>query len=111
MLINASPSPDFDVDAYQVISTTVTQPLDEGDVVDLGNRHFEIMHLPGHSPGSIGLWESMSGTFFSGDALYDGSLLDDLPDSDIPDYLVTMKRIRELPVSVVHGGHEPSFGR
>jgi hypothetical protein len=22
-----------------------------------------------------------------------------------------MKRLRELPVSVVHGGHEPSFGR
>ena len=41
----------------------------------------------------------------------DGTLLDDLPDSSIPDYLDTMKRIRELPVNVVHGGHEPSFGR
>ncbi|MFT5928115.1 MAG: hypothetical protein ACI805_001232, partial [Candidatus Azotimanducaceae bacterium] len=23
----------------------------------------------------------------------------------------TMKRVRQLPVDVVHGGHEPSFGR
>ncbi len=69
------------------------------------------MHLPGHSPGSIGLWEQATGTFFSGDALYDGTLLDENPDSSIPDYIDTMKHIRNLPVSVVHGGHEPSFGR
>ena len=48
---------------------------------------------------------------FSGDAIYDGPLLDELPGSDIPDYVATMKRLRDLPVDVVHGGHEPSFGR
>ena len=111
LLIKAKPHEHFEPDQYQVTSTTVTQSIKEGDVVDLGDRHFEVLHLPGHSPGSIGLWESKSGTFFSGDALYDGTLLDDLPDSSIPDYLDTMKRIRELPVNVVHGGHEPSFGR
>ncbi|MEJ2130288.1 MAG: MBL fold metallo-hydrolase, partial [Gammaproteobacteria bacterium] len=65
----------------------------------------------GHSPGSIGLWEAASGTLFSGDAVYDGLLLDELPDSDIEAYVRTMKRLRELPVDIVHGGHEPSFGR
>lgn len=109
-LINAKPQ-DFDVEEYHITSTKPTEVLEEGSVIDLGNRHFEVLHLPGHSPGSVGLWEEASGTFFSGDALYDGTLLDDLPDSNIPDYLSTMKRIRELPVSVVHGGHEPSFGR
>ena len=33
-----------------------------------------------------------------------------LPESDIPDYVRTMKRLRELPVRVVHAGHDPSFG-
>ncbi|MFT4677195.1 MAG: glyoxylase-like metal-dependent hydrolase (beta-lactamase superfamily II) [Patiriisocius sp.] len=111
LLINAAPTADFDVEDYGIQSTTITRTLKDGDVVDLGNRHFEIMHLPGHSPGSIGLWEEGSGTFFSGDALYDGTLLDDLPDSNVPDYIQTMKRVRQLPVDVVHGGHEPSFGR
>jgi glyoxylase-like metal-dependent hydrolase (beta-lactamase superfamily II) len=59
----------------------------------------------------MGLWEAASGTLFSGDAVYDGPLLDELPGSDIPRYVETMKRLRELPVSVVHAGHEPSFGR
>ena len=81
------------------------------DVIDLGNRCFEVLHLPGHSPGSIGLWEASTGTLFSGDAAYDGALLDTLPESDITAYIASMKRLRALPVTVVHGGHEPSFGR
>ena len=88
-----------------------TRLVDEGDVIDLGDRVFEVLHLPGHSPGSMGLWEAASGTLFSGDAVYDGPLLDGLPESNIAHYVETMKRLRELPVTVVHAGHEPSFGR
>ena len=69
------------------------------------------MHLPGHSPDSIGLWDAQSGTLFSGDAVYDGPLLDGSSDSDVSAYVATMERLREMPVEVVHGGHEPSFGR
>jgi len=110
-LINARPSDTFRVEDYHVHSATPSSSVDDGDNVDLGDRHFEVMHLPGHSPGSIGLWEPGTGTLFSGDAIYDGLLLDELPDSNIPDYVRTMKRLRDLPVSIVHGGHEPSFGR
>ncbi|MBT4615919.1 MAG: MBL fold metallo-hydrolase [Gammaproteobacteria bacterium] len=85
--------------------------FDEGDVIDLGNKALTVYHLPGHSPGSIGLWDPAGSTLFSGDALYDGQLLDQLPGSNIPDYINTMKRLRELPVEAVHGGHEPSFDR
>ena len=62
-------------------------------------------------PGSIGLWEAATGVLFSGDAVYDGPLLDELPGSDIAAYLKTMERLLELPVTVVHAGHDPSFGR
>ena len=78
-------------------------------MVDLGDRAFEVMHLPGHSPGSIGLYEQRTQTLFSGDAIYDGPLLDTLADSDIALYRRTMQRLLELPVSIVHAGHDPSF--
>lgn len=100
-----------DPGAYTVEPTTVTGEVNDGDGVDLGDRHFEVLHLPGHSPGSIGLWEGATRTLFSGDAIYDGVLLDDLPDSDVADYVETMKRLRDVPARIVHGGHEPSFGR
>ncbi len=85
--------------------------IGEGDVIDLGDRAFEVLHLPGHSPGSIGLWDSSAGVLFSGDAIYDGPLLDELADSSIDQYCVTMERLMALPVAVVHAGHDPSFGR
>ena len=87
----------------------VTRTVDEGDVIDLGDKHFEVMHLPGHSPGSIGLWDPATATLFSGDAIYDGPLLDELADSNIADYCQTMERLIALPAKVVHGGHDPSF--
>jgi len=110
-LITALPSADYDMAGYQTKDAPVTEIVAEGDAVDIGNRHFEVLHLPGHSPGSIGLWEATSGILFSGDAIYDGPLLDELPGSDIPIYVATMKRLLELPVTVVHAGHDPSFGR
>jgi glyoxylase-like metal-dependent hydrolase (beta-lactamase superfamily II) len=111
LLLDARPAENWTADDYTITSTTPTRRLAEGDVVDLGDRAFEVMHLPGHSPGSIGLWEPRTGILFSGDAIYDGPLLDMLPDSSIRNYIATMKRLRSLPVTMVHGGHEPSFGR
>ena len=110
-LITALPNADYDMSGYATRDSAVTEIVAEGDVVDIGDRHFEVLHLPGHSPGSIGLWEKATGTLFSGDAIYDGPLLDEIDGADIPTYVRTMKRLRELPVQVVHAGHDPSFGR
>ena len=110
-MITALPRAGFDLHSFHTPAAVPTRLVDEGDVIDLGNRHFQVLHLPGHSPGSIGLWEEKTGTLFSGDAIYDGPLLDTLEDSDIGDYLKTMERLRELPVSVVHGGHDDCFDR
>ena len=37
-------------------------------------------------------------------------MLDELPDSDVEVYIATMERLLRLPVTVVHAGHDPSFG-
>ncbi len=108
-LIDPRAFPDFDPERFRVRAAPLTGYLDEGDVLDLGDRAFQVLHLPGHSPGSIGLYEVTTGTLFSGDALYDGELLDSLHHSE-PDVLRgTLERIRDLAPSVVHGGHFPSF--
>ncbi len=107
--LTAIPQKGFDVAEHTMIGAAPTRQLAEGDVIDLGNRAFEVLHLPGHSPGSIGLWEATTGVLFSGDAVYDGPLLDDLPGSDVDAYLQTMERLAKLPVSVVHAGHDPSM--
>ena len=62
-----------------------------------GDRHFEAIHLPGHSPGSIPLWEESTGILFSGDVVYDGVLLDNACDSNVDDYLASLARLRHAP--------------
>ncbi len=110
-LITAYPHEGYDPGGFATTPMAPTWLVREGDVIDLGSRAFEVLHLPGHSPGSIGLWESGTGTLFSGDAIYDGPLLDGLEDSNIADYVKTMERLQNLPVTIVHAGHDPSFGR
>jgi glyoxylase-like metal-dependent hydrolase (beta-lactamase superfamily II) len=100
----------WDAAGYRVPPAPAGRELQHGDVVDLGDRVFEVVHTPGHSPGGIGLFERATGIFLSGDVIYDGPLIDDAYHSDRDDYLATMERLRALPVSVVHGGHFPSFG-
>jgi glyoxylase-like metal-dependent hydrolase (beta-lactamase superfamily II) len=107
----ALPDNDFHYESYRVIPAPLTGYLDEGDVVDQGDRVFQVLHLPGHSPGSIALYEVKSKTLFSGDAIYDGELFDTVYHSDKMIYRESLQRLRELDVETVHGGHYGSFGR
>jgi glyoxylase-like metal-dependent hydrolase (beta-lactamase superfamily II) len=100
----------WDSDRYRVQSAPAQLLLAHRDIIDLGNRSFEVIHTPGHSPGGIGLFEKATGTFLSGDIIYDGPLIDNAYHSDIDDYVATLENLRELHVSIVHGGHFPSFG-
>lgn len=102
------PSP-YSSAEYRVRAAPATRTLEDGDVLDLGNRQFSVIHTPGHSPGGIMLFERATGILFSGDTVYDGPLIDDAYHSDIPTYIKVMKQIVDLPVRVVHGGHFPSF--
>ncbi|MER9870478.1 MBL fold metallo-hydrolase [Mesorhizobium sp. M0136] len=94
---------------YRIPPAPLDRTLDEGDRIDLGDRQFRVLHLPGHSPDSIALFDEADGLFFAGDAIYDATLIDDLPDSDRAAYRRTMQRLLDLPIRIGHGGHGPSF--
>jgi glyoxylase-like metal-dependent hydrolase (beta-lactamase superfamily II) len=98
----------WDAASYRIPPAPTGRELEHGNVVDLGDRAFEVVHTPGHSPGGIGLFERATGIFLSGDVIYDGPLIDDAYHSNRDAYLATMEMLRALPVSVVHGGHFPS---
>ena len=103
------PHPGFRLQDWDLLPApltgTLTGTLTEGDRIDLGNRAFTVLHLPGHSPGGIGLLDEHDGLFLSGDAIYDDELLDQFPDSSIPDYLITAARLAQLDCRLVLAGH------
>jgi glyoxylase-like metal-dependent hydrolase (beta-lactamase superfamily II) len=110
--LQAAPDRGFDPRAFEPPPAKPTRILEEGDTIDLGDRTFEVLHLPGHTHGSIGLWDETRGVLFSGDAVYElDPLLDTAPTSNVGEYLATMRRLRELPAEIVHAGHDQSFDR
>jgi glyoxylase-like metal-dependent hydrolase (beta-lactamase superfamily II) len=109
--LSALPYPGYDLDSYTIEPAPPTRLIDEGDELDLGNRLFKVFHMPGHSPGSLCLFEERTKTLFTGDVLYDGELLDMLHHSDIERYRETMARLKEIPAETFHCGHNSSFGK
>ncbi|MCB8882111.1 MBL fold metallo-hydrolase [Acidisoma cellulosilytica] len=101
----------WDAASYRVRPAPPTRVLADGDVIDLGDRQFQVVHTPGHSPGGIALWEQRTGTLLSGDVVYDGPLITDTYHADLGDYDRSMDRLDALPAAVIHGGHFGSFGR
>lgn len=110
-LIEALPYADYDPESYRLKGAPATGLLSHGDTVDLGNHLYTVLHLPGHSPGGIGLFEEATGTLFAADAIYDGPLIYEGPGMSVEAYRKTFELLKSLPVDVIHGGHDPSFDR
>lgn len=112
VLIDALPSVGYDPLAYQLQPVTPTAPLVDGDVIDLGDLQFQVLHLPGHTPGSIGLYEADLRMLVTGDVVYDdgdSDMIDFLAESSPADYQDTMRRLLTLDVDLVVPGHGGCF--
>lgn len=108
-IFDALPPEPYCSTCYALKRAPATRLLEDSDVIDLGDRQFEVIHTPGHSPGGIALYEKATEILFSGDILYDGPLIEDTYHSNADDYLASMERLLQLKVRLVHGGHFPSF--
>lgn len=108
-LIRALPFDGFEPHRYAISPAPATVALEDGDTIDLGDMTLRVLHMPGHTPGSVCLFNEADGSLFSGDVIYDDVLLDELPESDVADYVSSMLRLRALPVKIVYPGHGDPF--
>jgi len=85
--------------------------LEDGDTVEVGGLQLEVMHTPGHTPGSICLAAGSPGDphLFSGDTLFAGSVgRTDFPRGDAHAMRASIARLALLPGgTMVHPGHGP----
>ena len=87
------------------------RPLAEGDVLSLGPIQWRVMHVPGHSPGSVALVCDAASVAIVGDTMFAGSVgRSDLPGGSAAVLAASLARmLRDLPDSTaVHPGHGPS---
>jgi hydroxyacylglutathione hydrolase len=87
--------------------TQVDYRLVDGEVQDIGKKQFEIIHTPGHSEGSIVLYESSQGLLIVSDAIQGNGTSDTLVPLivDLPAYRQSMKRLVELDVEHLVAAH------
>jgi glyoxylase-like metal-dependent hydrolase (beta-lactamase superfamily II) len=94
---------------------TVTKPLADGEVLEVGERRLEVQHRPGHSPSDTLFWDAESKILIAGDHLLshissnpliarplDGSTA---PGQSLVSYIDSLKKTRELPAEIVLSGH------
>ncbi len=87
----------------------VDRDLEDHETLSVGGCSFEVVHVPGHSPGSVALIGH--GVAIVGDALFAGSIgRTDLPGGDTETLLTSIReRLLTLPdATVVHPGHGPA---
>lgn len=56
------------------IAVEIDSKLKEGDVIKIGRGELKVIHVPGHSPGSVCLYDKEDGFVIVGDALFKGSI-------------------------------------
>jgi glyoxylase-like metal-dependent hydrolase (beta-lactamase superfamily II) len=88
--------------------------LTGGESFDLGpGGRWRVVPLPGHSPGSIGLWDESRRTALVGDAVLGWGVVDGdgrlspPPYGSVEDYLSTIRSLEELGVERLLAAHEP----
>ena len=95
----------------KVAEVSINSYLTDGDIINIGEGELSVLHVPGHSPGGIALYDKKDGFVISGDSLFAGSIgRTDLPGGDMTTLLNSVKsKLLTLPDStIVYPGHGPA---
>lgn len=71
-------------------------PLWEGEIIDLGTMKFEVIHIPGHTPGSIALLDRENKRLIGGDSIQKGNILMCGQGRDFDAYIASMERLKAM---------------
>lgn len=88
----------------------VDRLLNEGDVIEVGDRRLEVWSTPGHTAGQLAF--RMENLLFSGDNIFrDGcvGVIDAHHGSNLTDYIASLKRIRDCDAEWLLPSHGPIF--
>ncbi|MGM0510227.1 MAG: MBL fold metallo-hydrolase [Thermoplasmatota archaeon] len=99
-------------DDHTIISSSFGTEMPELDVKDLTEEEYsgyEIIHTPGHTNGSISLYDKEEKILFSGDSVFPsgGVGRTDLPTGDIEKLRESVEKLASMDVKAMYAGHGP----
>ena len=81
---------------HQTRPFSISRIVADGEVLDLGGRELEVLHLPGHTDDTIALLDRNAGLLWSGDSFYEGPIWLFFPETDLAAYQQSVKRLASL---------------
>ncbi|RDI56015.1 MBL fold metallo-hydrolase [Nocardia mexicana] len=99
------PRPLPDLTRWEVAPVPIGRTLDDGEVVDLGGRRFEVLHTPGHAPDTLCLFERASGILLAGDTVLAAAHWLHGPGADPAGFAASTRRLAELPITRILAAH------
>jgi hydroxyacylglutathione hydrolase len=88
---------------------TRLNPLKEGMSFDLGGRVFEVIEIPGHTPGGVCFLNEEEGIIFTGDMIVETPVWMYLKHSlPLSTYLSSLRKINKRSFRTLLPGHQPS---
>jgi glyoxylase-like metal-dependent hydrolase (beta-lactamase superfamily II) len=80
--------------------------LENRSLFDLGSHTLEVVHTPGHTSGSICIYEFKTKVLFSGDTVFAGGTLSYIAESgSVGDYVNSITRLEARKISKIFPGH------
>ena len=86
----------FDPKSYVTRPFRISRWLHDGEAIDLGGRKLEVIATPGHTPDAICLLDRKNGLLFTGDTFYSGPIYLYRPETNLEDYLESVKKLASL---------------
>ncbi len=80
--------------------------LYDNDTIDLGSRVLMVIHIPGHTKGSILLYDSKTKTLLSGDTVARRILLGISGEVDIPAFCSHLNKLNDLDIEKIYSAHD-----
>lgn len=100
---------------FPILGTSPDHLLQDGDTIQVGSLLLEVIHSPGHSPGSVCFYLKEQKLLFSGDTLFKGSIGNlHLPTAQPEKMWQSLRKLAQLPAEthVVPGhGGDTSIGK
>ena len=103
----------FDSKSYATRPWKISRFLHDHDKINLGGRTLEIISTPGHTPDAISLLDRARGLLFSGDTYYPAPIWLFRPETNLDDYVASVKHLAALApqLELVLGEHNVPFAQ
>ena len=83
-------------EGHRIKPYSITARVSDGDVINLGSRQLEVLHIPGHTDDSIALIDVTARLMWTGDTFYEGPIWLFFPETDLAAYETSLARLAAL---------------